>query len=195
MKKTFILALGVIGVFALAGLAFAASQNNQGPNEYTERVRGNCTNVENKIENRLAAFERVQNAHMNVYRNLKDRLMKFATRIKSKGYDTAKLDADLVTLDGIINEFSQAYTGYINAFRELKGYPCTKPEDFKDKLAEVKNQLKLAHQKAADIRNFFQTTIKEDLKALKQQYPGAVSNSTKTASPSVSPGVSATASE
>ncbi|MDH4358492.1 MAG: hypothetical protein OEV37_00890 [Candidatus Berkelbacteria bacterium] len=184
MKRILIGVLAALGVYALTGFAIAAPQNNQNQNEYTERVRANCANVEGKIESRLSAFETIQNAHMNVYRNMKERLTKFASRIKSKGYDTTKLEADLAKLDGMITEFSEAHNRYMNALREMKGYPCSKPEDFKDKLAEVKNQLKFAHQEAAEIRAFIGTTIKEDLKALKQQNPGAVSNSTKTASPS-----------
>jgi len=152
----------------------------------TSQVNTNkCKNVETRTNQRLSHFQTIKTAHSKAYENLVSRLEKFIDRIKAKGYDTTKLAIDLATLKGKIADFEQAYSDYQVILAQLPALTCQQPNsDFQAKLKEARAQLKIVHQKAADIRDYWRTVIRVDLLAIKKQYPGATSNNTSTSTSS-----------
>jgi chromosome segregation ATPase len=175
-KLTMFLALMVICGFALSAKAITTtSQSNVG------NSLPNCEKVETKLQVRITHFDQNKEKHIQAYNNLVDRIEKFIARIKAKGYDTTKLEADLATLKEKVADFTEAYAAYMTLLDETKNYTCGQSHgDFAAKLKEVRAQLKIVHQMAADIRNFWRTVIRVDLLDIKKQYPGATSNNTSS---------------
>lgn len=145
----------------------------------TTQVR-NCNGVKTRLAAKYQSYESGKQLHTQAYDNLLTRLNRFSANIKAKGYNTDTLDADIATLTAKINEFKTlTATSYLLMQQTAEGACTTQGADaIKSSLAQIRNRVRLAHQKAADIRDYYRSVIKEDLKELKLQNPGAVSNTT-----------------
>jgi len=129
-----------------------------------------CAKIQERIGTKTTNFDNGKVKHMSVYTNMKNRISKFIARFKKAGYDVAKIEADLKTLEDKITKFSDDYAAYVAKLKETKSFACGHSEgDFKGILLESKTLLKTVHQDAADIRTFVHNTIKADIMALRGQ--------------------------
>jgi|GEM_PF-1986980 len=129
-----------------------------------------CKNIDKLIDKRLANFEEKETNHYENYIKLKDRLSEKITRWKNLGYNVSDLEDDLKNLEEKIDKFYTDYNAFRNKLEELKNFTCASTvEDYKTKLAEAKALLKPIKADAAEIRKYYQTTIRPDILALKNQ--------------------------
>ena len=127
-----------------------------------------CSRINERIDNRIGKFDESRSKHVTTYTNLRSRLQKFVDRAAADGQDVKQLRADLLILDGKIRKFTVDYQLYAAKLRESKSFTCGHAEgDFREKLSEARQQLKVVHEDAADIRSYYRETIREDLKALR----------------------------
>lgn len=141
----------------------------------------NCEQVEAKIQTRLQNYATVKEAHTEAYQNLFDRLDTFVTNIKAKGYDTTTLEADIAVLQQKIEDFNTLIGNSYGELQQTQTYTCGQAEgQFIKSLAKSRQQVRLSHQKAQEIRTFYRDVIRVDLLELKTQNPGAVSSSTSS---------------
>jgi chromosome segregation ATPase len=178
MKKiflSFILALAIFGI-SLNALAFTpinlkvTSKTTLDPEIAKAYHKNWCEKIQNKMSEKDNLFQEKKGSHLEAYNNLQDRLSTLISRLESKGHDTAQLEQDIEKLNDKINKFSDDYDVYKDRASEAKGYVCDKTKaEFKSKLAEVKTALKTLKADAQDIKNFYLTVIKPDIKILKNQ--------------------------
>lgn len=143
-----------------------------------------CAMIQQRMETRTSRFDNNKERHMSVYKNLKDRIGKFIARAEEKGYDTTKPKADLKVLDEKINKFAKDYAAHVAKLKETKTLACGHSEgEFRSTLLDARELLKVAHQDAADIRNYYQTVIRPDIRALRDQKPKTVKPETSTSTP------------
>ena len=129
-----------------------------------------CVHLEEKIDTKVARFHEHKGSHANKYQKLKERLERIVSGLEDKGYDVGNLKEDLVELNRLIEEYAQLYTDFIDSLRYTRGFACGKlDEDFRDKMGESKEKLRLLKEKRAEIREFYKTVIREDLKELRKQ--------------------------
>ena len=133
-----------------------------------------CANIQNKIQERVGNFDSLKNKHMAVYTNMQSRIQKFIDRLKGDGYDVSKIESDLKTLQEKIQKFSVDYKAYLVILGEAKTFKCGETDanatgEVKTKMQAVRASLKTVHQDAMDIRNFMQTTVMSDIRALRNQ--------------------------
>lgn len=127
-----------------------------------------CKNIENKIANRVNRYENNGQMLQKVYGNMKTRLQRLSAQLKAAGADTTKLDADLVVLNGKIDKLYADHAAFMFTLKETKTFVCGKTEgEFKTKIEQARKVPETIKQDRADIKNFFQTTIKADLEAIK----------------------------
>ncbi|MFA5926930.1 MAG: hypothetical protein WCT32_01120 [Patescibacteria group bacterium] len=175
-SKTILLSLAVVILIApsqaTAASKSASTTGSQASSGVTAKktFSDKCANVQTKLKTKAQNHGLSKEKHLSVYNNLQNRLTKFAARAKSAGYDTSKLESDLVELKARVNTFKLSTEEYDKSVAQLKTNICGRPEDtFRNDLSQTKELLKNVHANAALIRKFVQETIKVDLQALKKR--------------------------
>lgn len=129
-----------------------------------------CELITSRVDERVGKFDNNKGLHQQQYAKLKERLSNLITKLNEKGYDTSKLSSDLSTLNSKIEKFGTDYKTFTDKLKESRTYVCGASEgQFKTKLEEAKDLLKVVKQDSVDVRNYFKNTIKPDLQDLKNQ--------------------------
>ncbi|MEI7621216.1 MAG: hypothetical protein WCJ51_01625 [Candidatus Moraniibacteriota bacterium] len=132
-------------------------------------VEEKCKNLETKIATRLGRYENNQQMIQTVYGNMQTRLTRLLEKLKTAGADTAKLEADLKTLTGKIEKFKTDQASFMTTLKESQAFACGKSEgEFKTKIDSARQVPTLLKQDRQDIKDFFETTIKTDLQAIRK---------------------------
>ena len=133
-------------------------------------TKDKCEKAVAKVADRLTKVEQYREAHMKAYNNLVDRITSLIARLKLKGYDATKLEGDFTVLKDKVQKFSDDYAVCKSKIEELKSWDCAnKFSEFKDKLKANRQCLKTVHQDSKDIRGYYFSNIKPDIKAIRQQ--------------------------
>ncbi|MFA5076026.1 MAG: hypothetical protein WC480_01265 [Patescibacteria group bacterium] len=181
-NKSLIISLVVLSL-VISGGAMAADNANVNANsakdnikKKVEELRDNvCKNTESRIAIRATRYKNNKERHAAVHNQIREKIQKLISRLQAKGYDVAKLNEDLATLDSKISKFGTDYEIYINQLTATQGYICGQSEGkFIAALKEANTYLKLVHQDSLDIRLFYQQTIRPDILALKEQIKAAL---------------------
>lgn len=194
MKKTtyallslFVLLLAVTSVKAIEKSNSATNKKVEAAEQKEQTFKDRCSaTVKGKLKSKVGKSFTDEKRHLETYYNLRDRIAKFETKLASNGYDTTKLKADQKILDQKISKFGSDYSAYYSKLRELQNLGCEHAEgDFKNELSEVKSLLKTVHSDAADIRDFYRTVLKADIKEIRTQKPKEVESTedNKTVTP------------
>ncbi|MDO8513057.1 MAG: hypothetical protein Q7S37_00960 [bacterium] len=129
-----------------------------------------CAIVEEKVQLQITRFESNLGRRHAFFQRFANRLEKLITKLKASGYDTTKLEADLVILREKITKYYNDKTAYIVLLKQSRLYTCGKSEgEFRSKLLEAKEALNTARLSNLDVKNYYQTVIRPDIKALKNQ--------------------------
>ena len=160
----------IVPVFARVD---AVAQNiNEERQQLREEIRENrCEIISNRIDARIQLFEQNREFHENIYDALVEKTQRLVNWVKEKDLDTSKLEADLKVLNDKITDAWEDYSLFISLLRESKDFTCGESQgQFKEKLQEALDQLKVFKEDLQDIRNYYKNTIKEDMKDLRDQY-------------------------
>lgn len=140
-----------------------------------------CARIQERVQNRTARFDGGKEKHMAVYKNLKNRLIKFVEKLSAQGYDTSKLKEDLKVLDEKIAQFAKDYAAHTAKLNESKTLTCGHSEgEFRGTLVDARSLLKTVHQDAQDIRTYVRTVIHKDLQDIREQKKNKSESSTSS---------------
>ena len=129
-----------------------------------------CENVSDRVDAKIAKFEENKDGHVNRYNNLQDKLAEIVSKLKDKDFDTSKLEDDIDTLDGMVREYADLYTDFIDYLVDSKGLVCGESDGaYKDILANARAKLQEARAKRSAIREFYRTVIRQDIQDLRSQ--------------------------
>lgn len=135
-------------------------------------VENRCEIVTNRVQNMITKFDTNKQRHIERHTKVVERVKEVVTKLKAKGYDTSKLETDLVSLETKVREFATLYSDFIAKLKESQTLACGNSEGaFKAKLDEARQSLKASREKAKEITNFIKDTIIPDLRDLKSQKP------------------------
>jgi len=177
-------AFGLMALLGMQTLALASTENESDD-------RGNGTQIETQeqhekdgikdqikqkacekrgeqVTKHVERYDKMKRAHVQAYNNMQDRVKKFIDKLNEKGYDTTKLKADLVVLNGKVVKFASDYSAYIAKLDQARQLGCDDPAAFKAKMQEARDLLKIVHGDAKDIHSYYTDTIKADIMALKK---------------------------
>src|SRR3989344_5199588 len=170
--------LALATLFVAVTPTFAQSPSSNPRSEW--QIEKRCFVAQNRIEQRVETYRKNRDNHITRYNKMKDRLTTLVNKLTGKGYDTAKLKADLVVLDGKIQKFAADSAAFHKKLEEANDYNCGDSEGaFKSRVEEARDLLKIVRADAKDIWDYFKNTIKPDFQALRGSKP----------SPSPSPSV------
>ncbi|MFA5856104.1 MAG: hypothetical protein WC867_02005 [Candidatus Pacearchaeota archaeon] len=150
------------------------NDNNQSNSNNNTNLTGpwvsRCNAVNSRVEGRLRQYNEEKDKHYTRFSKLSESLQTIITKADSRGFDTSALKEDQVKLNELIQVFQADYTLFIEKLANTRNFTCGHSEgQFLASLNESKNQLKVVKLDADAIKEFFQSTVKEDIKALKEQ--------------------------
>lgn len=77
---------------------------------------------------------------------------------------------DLATLEEKVEKFTTDYEAYIDALEATKNYDCDSTEsEFEAALSTARSKMEAIRKDIADIRSFYQNTIRPHILELKEQ--------------------------
>lgn len=131
-----------------------------------------CKNIETRVSTRIGRYENNQQMLQRVYSNMTTRIERLISKLDAAGADTAKLKTDFATLKTMIDKAYADNTTFINSLKTTQEFACGKSEgEFKTKIGEARTVLPIVKEDRIAIKNFFQTTIKDDLQAIRSSLP------------------------
>jgi predicted nucleic acid-binding Zn-ribbon protein len=126
--------------------------------------------VTTNIDTRITRFENNFEGHKKFYEKMKEIVSNFISKAKEKGKDTAALEEDLATLQGKLDNFSSHKAAHIEDLKATQEYACGESDGaFKAALEKARDSFKVLREDVSDIRNFYQTKIRADIKALRAE--------------------------
>jgi len=129
-----------------------------------------CEAINNRVEGRLKQFREEKDQHYARFDKLRERLANISDMAESRGFNVVDLDADIAVLDEKIAKLKTDYALFIDKLAETRNFTCGHSEgQFKAALQAAKDQLNIVREDAKDIKEFYSTEIKADLKSLKEQ--------------------------
>jgi hypothetical protein len=124
---------------------------------------GNVSSLHGRIKG-------IETSRNEVYNNLVSRLTKLDEKLKLKGVDTTKLEAEIATLKTKISTFQTDLAKYKQAVLDLKSMDCAAdPTAFKASLESARTLREQVNKDAQDIKTYVNDTIKPTLKEIRAQ--------------------------
>lgn len=173
MTKTLLLAVPLFLLSSTTILAQRPTDVPRGPKIATEaaqrRLENRCQAINSRIKAHLNNYSVRKDNHIAVFRAALERWQQLATRLKDRGLDTTKLEADLVTLDGLIDDLETDYTTFQTDMEQALSIDCdTADTSLKTQLQTGRTKLSEFRTQSKTVRDFIKNTIRADLLALRQ---------------------------
>lgn len=135
-----------------------------------ERREKVCQNAQGRVNERWSKYyarrtDRLENMGKGI-KVLENRIQFY----KDKGLNVSKLEADLIALKALVDEYKTEYMKFLDFLEGAKTLPCANHEgEFLPKLKEAKDQWIVVKQKADAIRDYYNDTVKPHLQELRAQ--------------------------
>lgn len=137
------------------------------PNQLREQI---CQRTQSKVNERWTKY---YDQRMNRVENMGKGIVTLQRRVefyKGKGLDTVKLESDLDTLQNMIDSYKTSFATFLDELEDAKTLPCANYDaSFLPELKQARNSWAGVKKASADIKAFYQSTIKPDLQALSAQ--------------------------
>jgi hypothetical protein len=151
-----------------------ATQNAQ--QNLALNVSGNtsaiCTSREERITLQIARYQNNYDRNQAIYERVKSIVQSALGNLSAKGYDISKLQADLQTLNGYVLTFQRQKAAVISQLQTAQSYACGQSEgQFAQAMAEARQLARQAQETMLTLRTYYQTTIRPDFQALRNQTP------------------------
>ncbi|MGE5392436.1 MAG: hypothetical protein ACM3NH_01705 [Candidatus Saccharibacteria bacterium] len=169
-KLSLLLAIALMAGTFPAQAALTAPAAAQDRSATPPATSQRCERLTNDIAARVTRYQENHLKHVETYKGIKTRAQNIATKLDGKGYDLTALKEDIKTLDAKIAKFEKDYSDYIKKLAATKSFVCGQSEgQFASKLKDARDALKLVSQDATDIRTFYKSDIRPDLKTIRDQ--------------------------
>lgn len=177
MKKIF---LTVLAFFLLIA-PVAAVGNEQGQNgtpsqgiaktgNQNQLMQSRCDAVTTRVDNVTNRYNENKLRYMNAFENVAKKVDDMIAQLKVNGYDTAKLEQDMVRVRSMIQNTNRYYASFQNGLENSKQFACGNGSgDYARELNQAREQLRLAKQEMLQLRQFIQTTVRADLNEIRDQ--------------------------
>jgi len=135
-----------------------------------EPMQPRCEIIQTRIQNRHVKFEENKGKYIESYKKLMFRLNSISTVLNDKGFDTSKLEVDIDSMDKLVQTHASKYVEFVDSVSNLSGHVCDGSSNkFGNFLGLSKDKLEATIQDRKQIKEFYTSVIREDLKDLREQ--------------------------
>ena len=179
-KKYLVLSLVTTALLAASNVVFAeetaTTPKTTPKTEAMEKVKENraqrCETVTAKVDERINKFDENRQDHGIRHQKIVNGVTNIVNRLKDRGFDVTKLEADLKDLNTKIVNAAKDYEAFVNILRDTKTVVCGQSQgQFASKMEAAKKQLTVVRADTKDIRDYYINTIKADIKEVRAQKP------------------------
>lgn len=187
MTKTLTAIVLGVSLFVAASSVVKAEESTTTREEMNERresrqeerkmVRGfktelRCDLAEARIDTTTKFYDGTHRRHVEQYQKMVSNFKRLMASLKEKGYDVTKLEADAKLLNDKVAKFSQDHAAFIEQLKQARQYACGESSgQFKTEMQKARELAATLKLDAQDIRAFYQTVIRADIKAVRAQEP------------------------
>jgi DNA repair exonuclease SbcCD ATPase subunit len=133
------------------------------------KLEEKCQQITQRIETIEDKYTTNKESKINQFNKIKTRVQELITKLKSKGYDTTKLETDLKTLETKIQKLATDYDTFIKSIQNSSQFTCGSSQgEFISAFQKAKNSFNPLKQDTEDIRKFNQTVLKADIEAVRK---------------------------
>jgi len=162
MKRIFKQSLFLLGLFLIASLGTLP------PTKAAWNPTAICQRVGEKIDWHLTRYTEHKDKFVERVNEAIAKLKEINQKLKAKGCDTAKLEADYQSLGTQLQAWVNDYNTFINLLNEAKTLACGQSEGaYKEKVKQARLQIRTVREKGVGIINYYNQTIKPDIEVLK----------------------------
>ena len=175
------LSLTVVIALLMTGAQAQTTPGGSWPQRWQQVQDARARRITERIETIIARFNNNKDRHIAAYEAVKTRLGQIVTELASKGYDVTKLKSDLQEFDGLVVKFGQDYATFISLLQATEQYaPHASQGQFLTALDQARAQLRVVRQDSLDARNYYQTVIRPDVQAVRNQKPQSTTPASTT---------------
>lgn len=172
MKQIFFKAKPLLVILLVSFLVVFAPSKTRGqepsPAGPRRDVSKICEQVGTRIDFHLERYEERKDDFVQRVERSIVKLKEINSRLKARGCDTTKLEADYQNLGSQLSVWVNDYNTFINLLNESKTLACGESQGaYRDKVNQARNQLRTVREKGIEMRNFYSGTIRPDVEALK----------------------------
>ncbi len=133
-----------------------------------------CEEITAEIDSRITQYKTDEPAHTAAYQMLYLKVDATAKKAKVLGYDTTKLEKNLVELDKLIKEFGTNFNSFVVKFEATKKYACNVSNDalYAKSFIETVGALGKVRATTSEIYNLYQDEIRENILGLEMLLNG-----------------------
>ena len=137
-----------------------------------------CKNIQNRIDTQTNRYENNKQMFTTVFGNMQARLKRLSERLASKGIDVTKLNADIETLGEKIAKLQADLDAFVAGLKDAgdnaeQACEAGTKGEFMNKILGARKVSTTVQADRIAIRDFFQTTIKADITAIRKQIEAA----------------------
>lgn len=127
-----------------------------------------CQRAGSRIEQHLSRYTEHKEDFVQRVDGAIDKLKDINQKLKDKGCDTSRLEADYQSLGTQLNSWVNDYNLFVNLLNEAKTLACAESEGaYRDKVRQTREQLQTVRQKGKAILDLYSGTIRPDIEVLK----------------------------
>ena len=180
MKKLFIFNLVLLFSFTLGsqvaaqtptprGLQIRQDKLDQRQERQEEQRTDLCQRVTDRQEQWRQRYFEAKEKHASVHQGVISRLRNLITKLDDRGCDTGELADNVNQFEALVQELADLFNAFIAALHDVTLPVCQDtPQDHRTAMAAVREKLQQVKNQRREIHNFYQTTLKPDLKRLAQ---------------------------
>lgn len=134
-----------------------------------EKLTDRCQRIASQSAVSMERYENNHRGYVERYTHMLERLDKAAVALSEKGYDTAALDESIDELLSKIEKMNEDHAAFIASLSNVP-MDCTDRESSPSAaFRESRQLLEIVRKDALDIRTYYQTVVRKELLALKEQ--------------------------
>lgn len=138
-------------------------------NVVKEKLTDRCQRIASQSAVSMARYENNHRGYVERYTHMLERLDTAAVALSEKGYDTAALDESIDELLSKIEKMNEDHAAFIASLENVP-MDCTDRESSPSAaFRESRQLLEIVRKDALDIRTYYQTVVRKELLALKEQ--------------------------
>jgi len=129
--------------------------------EKERRITEKCVNVTELVMQKVERYNANREMYVGKYERLRERIAAWANRLEEDGYDVAKLEASLVTLDSKIANVSALHETFITKLDDVKNYECGNSDGaYKQALETSREALAAVREGVSEVRKYYLEEVK-----------------------------------